>query len=183
MKKIILMAMIAAPIWAGAQTKASDKSESKGTKTETKEVPAPSDKGKEAPASKATVTSPESIFAEIIVTQNAAGGTVIRLDFGRETTTGIDDKELIEKMRVARELTFQTIPDAMTYMNNIGFKLLSSYNMSVNGKDEVHLILEKRMARKGGQKGEGGPERPGAGAKPSGDEKNPAPTPTKPNKK
>lgn len=181
MKKIILMAMIAAPIWAGAQTKASDKSESKGTKTETKEVPAPSDKGKEAPASKAAVTSPESIFAEIIVTQNAAGGTVIRLDFGRETAAGVDDKELIEKMRVARELTFQTIPDAMTYMNNIGFKLLSSYNMSANGKDEVHLILEKRMARKGGQKGEGGPERPGA--KPSSDEKNPAPTPTKPNKK
>jgi len=178
MKKIILMALIAAPIWAGAQT---TKPAEKATgKQETKEITTPT-----SPAGrKSTVTSPESIFAELIVSENQMGGIVIRVDFGRDVLAGIEDKELMMRIKEAREVQFVAVPDALTYMNNMGFKFVTSY-ATTSKTTETHMVLEKRMARKGengkgGQPGAERPERP-EGAKPStgaGDKK-PAPSPVK----
>jgi TfoX/Sxy family transcriptional regulator of competence genes len=179
MKKIILMALIAAPIWAGAQNKTIDK----GTaKPEAKELQTP---GAQV-GSKSTVASPESIFAELIVSENQMGGMVIRIDFGRDALAGVEDKEFMMKIKEARELQFVAVPDALTYMNSIGFKFVTSY-VTTAKSTETHMVLEKRMARKG-DNGKGGPAGNGAerperpeGSKPStgtGDKK-PAPSPTK----
>jgi len=178
MKRIILMALIAAPIWAGAQT--TKPAEKVVGKQETKDLNPP---GSTA-ASKSTVTSPESIFAELIVSENQMGGIVIRVDFGRDVLAGIEDKELMVKIKEAREVQFVAVPDALTYMNSMGFKFVTSYT-TTSKTTETHMVLEKRMARKGdngkgGQPGAERPERP-EGAKPStgtGDKK-PAPSPVK----
>jgi hypothetical protein len=181
MKKIILMALIAAPIWAGAQT---TKPAEKGTgKPEMKEIQtAPAETGK------TSVKSPETIFCEVIISENPMGGQVIRIDFGRDALAGVEDKEFIQKIKEARELQFTSVPDVLTYMNSIGFKFVTSYTAKGASKmDETHMVLEKRMARKG-ENGKGGaqgngaerPERP-EGSKPStgtGDKK-PAPSPVK----
>ena len=176
------MALIAAPIWAGAQT--TKPAEKGGTgKPEMKEIPAaPTETGK------TTVKSPESIFSEIIISENPMGGQVIRIDFGRDALAGVEDKEFIQKVKEARELQFSTVPDVLTYMNSIGFKFVTSYSSKGNGKvDETHMVMEKRMARKG-DNGKGGPAGNGAErperpepSKPStgtGDKK-PAPSPVK----
>ncbi len=178
MKRIILMALIAAPIWAGAQT--TKPAEKVVGKQETKDLTPPS-----SPAgSKSTVTNPESIFAELIVSENQMGGIVIRIDFGRDALAGIEDKELMMKIKDAREIQFVAVPDALTYMNSLGFKFVTSY-VTTSKTSETHMVLEKRMARKGdngkgGQSGAERPERP-EGSKPStgtGDKK-PAPSPSK----
>lgn len=171
------MALIAAPIWAGAQT---TKPAEKATgKPEMKEVPS----GASA-TNKGTVTSPESLFAELIIGENQMGGVVIRIDFGRDALAGVEDKELIMKLKEARELQFVAVPDALTYMNSIGFKFVTSYTAGTKVQ-ETHMVLEKRMARKG-ENGKGGPagaerpERPNA-SKPSTEsgDKKPAPSPSK----
>jgi hypothetical protein len=181
MKKIILMALIAAPIWASAQT--TKPAEKVTTKPEMKEIP-----GTPGEMNKTTVKSPESVFAEIIISENPMGGQVIRIDFGRDALAGVEDKEFVQKIKEARELQFTTVPDVLTYMNSMGFKFITSYAMKGNNKvDETHMVLEKRMARKG-EAGKGGaagngaerPERP-EGSKPStgtGDKK-PSPSPVK----
>ncbi len=170
------MALIAAPIWAGAQT--TKPAEKTTGKPEVKEIPA-------APAgSKSTVTNPESIFAELIVSENQMGGIVIRIDFGRDALAGIEDKELMMKIKDAREIQFVAVPDALTYMNSMGFKFVTSY-ATTSKTTETHMVLEKRMARKGdngkgGQPGAERLERP-EGSKPTtgaGDKK-PAPSPVK----
>ena len=179
MKKIILMALIAAPIWAGAQNKTIDK----GTaKPEPKELQAPATPS----GNKGTVVSPETLFAELIVSENQMGGIVIRIDFGRDALAGVEDKELLMKIREAREIQFVAVTDALTYMNSLGFKYVTSYVTSFKST-ETHMVLEKRMARKG-DNGKGGPAGNGAerperpeGSKPStgtGDKK-PSPSPTK----
>jgi TfoX/Sxy family transcriptional regulator of competence genes len=178
MKKIILMALIAAPIWAGAQT--TKPAEKVTGKQEVKDLTPPSSTA----GSKSTVTSPESIFAELIVSENQMGGIVIRVDFGRDVLAGIEDKELMMKIKEAREIQFVAVPDALTYMNSLGFKFVTSYAIT-SKTTETHMVLEKRMARKGdngkgGQSGAERPERP-EGSKPTtgtGDKK-PAPSPVK----
>jgi hypothetical protein len=69
-------------------------------------------------------------------------------------------------------------------MNSLGFKFVTSYAIT-SKTTETHMVLEKRMARKGdngkgGQSGAERPERP-EGSKPTtgtGDKK-PAPSPVK----
>lgn len=173
------MALIAAPIWAGAQT--TKPAEKVTGKPEMKEIPAtPGESAKTA------VKSPESIFCEVIISENPMGGQVLRVDFGRDALAGVEDKEFLQKVKEARELQFTSVPDILTYMNNMGFKFVTSYALKGTGKmEETHMVLEKRMARKG-DNGKGGPagaerpERPDA-SKPStgtGDKK-PAPSPVK----
>ena len=179
MKKIILMALIAAPIWAGAQT--TKPAEKTTGKPEVKEIPAAP-----AEAGKTSVKSPESIFCEVIISENPMGGQVIRIDFGRDALLGVEDKEFMQKVKESRELQFSSVPDVLTYMSSIGFKFVTSYTAKGNGKvDDTHMVLEKRMARKGdngkgGQPGAERPERPEVSKPTTGaGDKKPAPSPVK----
>ena len=166
MKKVLLMLMLATPFFAMSQDKAAPLT-----------APATQDKA----ASASTV---DAIFGEIILAENPLGGTVIRLEFGKEGMGSIEDKELLATIGEARKMQFSNIPDALFYMNNLGYKFVTSYSISNNKTPETHMVLEKRMGKREGQRPNGATrptERPGTGSKPevndkgASNEKTPAP--------
>lgn len=130
----------------------------------------------------------ESYFCELILADNGIGGTVIKLDFGQESTKGIEDKELIVAMSEARDQKFTNVPDAMAYLSKIGFKFVTSYVTGVPGKGETHMVFEKKSIKRGGRPNEGGMTKPAettpppskpAPAKPVIEDKKPGASPSK----
>lgn len=164
MKKIAMFVMIAAPVAAFSQTRLS------ATQTD-----------KQDPSKKTEMTAatnpetPEVIFGEIIITQNTMGGSVIRLEFGKEGMSSLEDKALIEQIGEARKRQFSNVPDALTFMATLGYKYVSSYTIGEGAKGETHLILEYRIKSKRQERNAGKPvERQNTGEKPVVNDKAPA---------
>jgi len=160
MKKIIILALAALPLFSIAQDKAT--------------ASAPS---KPMVDNKFAIANPEVIFVELIVGTNSAGAQTIKADFGREILSSLSDKELAKQLTEMRTMTFPSMPDAMNYLASQGYKFQQNYQTAdKDGKVDTHFVYEKRMARKQG--GEGGvakprPERPTDGnAKPATDVNN-----------
>ncbi|MCC6599216.1 MAG: hypothetical protein IT223_00915 [Crocinitomicaceae bacterium] len=149
MKKIIGILLFSTPFFFYSQTK--------GT---TATAPAPAAGTREtakAPAgqSKFGVFNPETIYIELIVGETTMG-TSIRVDYGRELLNGLNDKELINQISDLRSASFSSVPDAMNYLTSIGFRYLSSYNVTVNTKSEAHLLFDRRLSRKAANNGQSG---------------------------
>lgn len=137
MKKLILFALAAMPLFAFSQ-----------------------DKGNAAVAppkpneSKFAIANPEVIFVELIVGTNSAGAQTIRADFGREIVAAISDKDLAKQLSEMRTMAFPSVPDAMNYLAAQGYKFQQNYvTWDKEGKGETHIVFEKRMARKQPQDG------------------------------
>ena len=167
MKKVLLMLLLATPFFAMSQDKAAPLT-----------APAAQDKASNA-------SSVDAIFGEIILTENPLGGAVIRLEFGKEGMGSIEDKELLATIGEARKMQFSNIPDALFYMSNLGYKFVTSYSITNGKTPETHMVLEKRMGKREGQRPNGATrpsERPGTGNKPvvndkgATNEKTPAPS-------
>jgi len=164
MKKIIMLAIAALPLFSIAQ----DKEKAAGTTATT---------------AKTSMQNPEVIYMELICGLNNAGGTSIRADFGRDILTSLNDKEAIQQLSDMRSMTFASMPDAMNYLAAQGFKFQQNYETAdKDGKHETHIVYEKRMPRKGqeGANKPTRPERPTEGTKPGTDVK---PTEKTPNAK
>lgn len=158
-KKFVMMCLIAAPFAAFSQAKLSPASDKQESPKKTEMGAPSSDK------------APEALYGEIIITTNNMGGTVIRLEFGKEAMTQLEDKELITAIGEARKRQFTNVPDALTFMNTLGYKYLSSYTFGEGAKGETHLVLENRLNAKKGER----PGRPApTGVKPVVNDKAPA---------
>lgn len=170
MKKILVLAIAALPLFAFAQDK---KETVQGSEVK--------------PSEKPVLSNPENIFIELVVTQGPVG-SVIKADVGRESIASLSDKELVKQLGELRTTSFSNMPDALNFLAGIGFKFQNSYIIyDKDGKPETHLVFEKRINKK--PAGDGAakparPERPAAetkgDAKPSDTkptEKKPAPKP------
>ena len=171
MKKIIVLAIAALPLFAFAQDK---KETVQGSDAKTTEKP--------------VLSNPENIFIELVITQGPVG-SVIKADVGRETLAGLSDKELVKQLGELRTTPFSNMPDALNFLASIGFKYQNSYIVyDKDGKAETHLVFEKRINKKPAGDGSTKPARPERPAvdtkgesKPSDTkptEKKPAPKPT-----
>jgi hypothetical protein len=157
MKKMLILALAALPLFGIAQDK-----EKQGTTTTT--APAKTQENKFA------IENPEVIFVELVVSTAPNGTTAIRADFGREILTALSDKDLVKQLTELRSMSFPSMPDAMNYLANQGFKFQQNYTFSdKDGKQENHFVFEKRMPRKGAADGSAKPNRPERpeGTKPS----------------
>ncbi len=151
MKKIIVLAIAALPLFVMAQ----DKKET---------APTTSTKATEKPA----LNNPEMIFMELVVAQGPTG-TVIKADVGRDIISSLTDKELIKQLNDVRAMTFSNMPDAMNYLASIGFKYQSTYvTYDKDGKADSHLVFEKRIMKRPMPDGGARPPRP---EKPTGESK------------
>jgi hypothetical protein len=163
MKKLIVLAMAALPMFAMAQEK---------EKTADKPAAKPEIQRPVTPG------NPESIFIELIIAQTSVGSK-IKADFGRELLTNVTDKELIQTLSELRNKEFMTMPDAMNALGLEGFKFVTNYTTKdKDNKEEVHMVFEKRMMKKpaGGARPEGRPEPKPAEVRPT-DEKKPTAKP------
>ena len=169
MKKILMIALLCAPFLSFSQTKTPDPA-----KTPTKEG-AGAGPGKTANVPKEY--TPEVIYGELITFENN-GRMSIRMDFGRDVQTNINDKELLAMLENVRETSFTSIPDAINYLASLGFRLINSYNFVNAGRSETHFLFEKRLVKGPGTDNVGGIQRPPANPTP----RDPAvrPTDTKP---
>ena len=165
MKKIILLALFVAPLFAAAQTKNTTVSPDKSTAP----PPVGNYTAKEPVGrSKYAVFNPETFFIELIM-MDMTNGVNIRVDYGRELLTGITDKELVAQLTDLRTAGFNNVPDAMNYLTNIGFRYLDNYTLNVNNKSEMHLIFERHLTKKGGNGVQTTTERPVAPTPPKGE--------------
>lgn len=150
MKKLVVLAMAALPMFAMAQ----EKEKTNTTPTPRPEIQRPN-----------SANGPESIFIELIISQTNLGNK-IKTDFGRELMTNINDKEVVQALSEMRNAEYATMPDAMNALGTQGFKFVTNYTVKdKEGKDEVHMVFEKRMMKKpnaGSGNPEGRPQRPDA---------------------
>jgi hypothetical protein len=156
MKKIIMIAIAALPVFSFAQ----DKERPAATTTPATTQAKPNE-------NKFAIENPEVIYLELVVGTNSAGAQTIKADFGREILSSLADKELAKQLTELRTLAFPSVPDAMNYLANQGYKLQQNYETTDReGKVDTHFLFEKRMARKQ-QAGDGvakpRPERPTEG--------------------
>ncbi|MDZ4751535.1 MAG: hypothetical protein SGI87_07980 [Flavobacteriales bacterium] len=149
MKKILIIALMCAPMLSFAQTKTTD-------------AAAPSGKSTAALPKEYT---PESIFGTLIVFENNAR-TSIRMDFGRELGVSLKDKDLVLQIETLRETQFLSIPDAINFLSSQGYRLVNSFNFTNNGKIETHFLFEKRVTKAPGTGEVGGVQRPPANPAP-----------------
>jgi hypothetical protein len=157
MKKIVILALMVAPFMGFSQAKP---------------VPTEADKKK---SEQFKVSNPEFFYLEVVLTETSVGNS-IRIDFGREQMTSLEDKELMAQLTEMRSTQFTNVPDLTAYLSSIGFKYNASYQTMNGGKNETHLMFEKRMGRKPGSM-QGNAD--GKGAKPAVEPGMP-PTPTTP---
>ena len=164
MKKILVLAIAALPLFAFAQDKKETVQKSDAKTTE-----------------KPVLTNPENIFIELVVTQGPVG-SIIKADVGRESITTLSDKELVKQLGELRTTSFSNMPDALNFLASIGFKYQNSYIVyDKDGKAETHLVFEKRINKKPAGDGTSKPARP---ERPAVDTKGEGkPTDTKPTEK
>jgi hypothetical protein len=146
MKKLVVLAMAALPMFAMAQ----EKEKTNATPPAKPEIQRPN-----------SANGPESIFIELIITQTSVGNK-IKADFGRELMSSLNDKELVQTLSDLRNADYATMPDAMNALAMQGFKFVTNYSVKdKDNKEEVHMVFEKRLMRKpnaGSGKPEGKPE-------------------------
>jgi hypothetical protein len=163
MKKLMILALAAMPFLASAQDKPATTAAAKPQE------------------SKFAVANPETIFLELVIENNAMGGSLIRVDFGRDLLASIQDKELAKQLSELRTANFTNVPDAMNYLASIGFKYSSTYpTFDKDNKTQTHLVFEKRLPRKPNGEGQPKPNRPEvkpADIKPGATDQKPAPKP------
>lgn len=145
MKKFLLVAMMAAPVFGFAQSK-----------PQTQE-------GEKQKAGQFSVANPEAVHLEVIIAETSVGSS-IRVDYGREQLANIQDKDLTAQLTELRSTQISSVPDITAYLSSIGFKYISSYQIVVGGKNETHLMFEKRLGRRA-PNSTGGPDAKG-GARP-----------------
>jgi hypothetical protein len=142
MKKLVVLALAALPMFAMAQEK------------EKTSANAPAKPEVQRPV---TTNNPESVFIELIISQTAVGNKM-KVDFGREIMGSVNDKELVQALSDLRNMDFATMPDALNHLGTQGFKFVTNYTLKdKENKDEVHMVFEKRMMKKPGN-GSGRPE-------------------------
>lgn len=153
MKKFLLLAMLAAPVIGFAQSKPQ------------------AQEGEKQKAGQFSVANPEAVHLEVIIAETSVGSS-IRVDYGREQMNSIQDKDLVAQLTELRSTQLNSMPDLTAYLSSIGFKYVSSYQIMVGGKNETHLMFEKRLGRRA-PNATSGPDAKG-GARP---QVEPAPTP------
>ncbi len=155
MKKIIMIALAALPVFAMAQDK-KEAPQAATTSTKTNDKP--------------VLTNPEAIFIELVITQGPVG-SMIKADVGREVIASLTDKELVKQLGDIRSMQFNNMPDAMNYLSSNGYKYQNTYvTYDKDNKPETHIVFEKRLMKRpssdGGAK-PGKPERPATEMKPA----------------
>src|SRR5262245_37777941 len=99
MKKIMILALAALPVFGMAQDK-----EKAAATTTTTTAAKPEGKGGD---------SPEVIYVELIAGTNSTGAMTLRTDFGRDVLATLTDKELVKQLTDMRTMNFPSMPDAM----------------------------------------------------------------------
>lgn len=157
MKKVLFILLAIAPFAMTAQTKIAPANDQASKEIQMRNAQ------REA-AGKGNIDG-ESMFCELILSDNGVGGLAIRFDFGQESIKGSDDKEFIDALGKAREQKFSNVPDAMVYLNKMGFRFLTSYVNTV-GKSETHMVFEKKIVKRGNRPGDSGLSKPSVEQKP-----------------
>lgn len=150
MKKILLTALVCAPFMLMAQAKPA-----------TTTTPPAKD-----PNQKTMSYTPEAIYSELIISENANKTTNIRFDFGRDVMDLLTDKDLIAHLTELRTMLFTTVADALNYCISKGWKLVTTYQINTSNIHETRLVLEKRITKKPGMEPAGGMQRPNSGQPP-----------------
>lgn len=149
MKKLMFLAMMAAPVVTFAQEKKDGKEADKKVSVQQN-----AGQGEDFQKSGLNVGASESMFMELILTESQ-NGTLIRADFGREILSNCQDKELVGALTEFRTLQLTNVPDAMAHLNSLGFKLTNSYETHRGDKTDTHLVFEKRNnSKRPGQEGQ-----------------------------
>jgi hypothetical protein len=156
MKKLLMLALFAAPLFSFAQEKT--------TTTKKEELSATATTKPDGADNKLTVANPEQIFVELIVMDYKMTNT-LRVEFGRDVAQNIQDKEVMEQLMALRKAPFSSVADAMTYFASIGYKYVMDYETSGEPGHETHIVFEKKLNRKNQGQGQEG-ARPNTGVKP-----------------
>jgi hypothetical protein len=141
MKKLILAILLIAPLAIFGQKKG-------GQNQPVRPLP---------PNPKNAVANPEVIFMELILIE-VQGNFSIRPDVGRDNMANVEDKELVAQIAEMRQRVFTNVPDAMTYLQGMGFNYVDNYKLTRNDKEETHLMFEKKLIRKAPKMPTGKPE-------------------------
>lgn len=168
MKKLMMILLLAAPVALLAQ----------GTKPATPAQPGkPGEPGKEGAR-----FVPESVFADIIVVTTNSNGNVntnIRVDFGKEIYDLLTDKDLLQQITAIRSMNFSSVPDAVNYLNSVGFRFVTNYTTNGSLGTDTHILMEKRIVKRG-QDPSSTPQRPPQGMEQPGTRPAENPTPQRP---
>jgi hypothetical protein len=152
MKKLLIAALISAPLVGFTQGKTPTTPPATG-----KESPAAT---KEDPESKALVYKPENLYADIVITSIPNRGLSVRMDFGRDLVVNLEDKELIAEITMLKQIPFPTIPDALNYLSSKGWHQVTQYTVTTQSGTETRLVVEKRISKRFGDTGTSSPQRP-----------------------
>lgn len=141
MKKLILAALICAPLFFQAQTRPAS------PMTAAKEPAKEPGEGLRY--------NVETLFCELIVAETQNKMT-IRVDIGKDLMANLTDKESIAQIEQLRSIQFTSVADALNFMGNGGWKMGNSYLLNRATTTETHIVMEKRLARKPGGDAQGG---------------------------
>jgi hypothetical protein len=143
MKKLLILALISAPLFGFSQTKP----------TSTAGSPTAPTKDKEDPESKTLVYKPETIYADIVITSVPNRPPSIRMDFGRDVMSNLTDKEIISEITMLKQLPFPTVPDALNFLASKGWHQTTQYTVTTPNGTETRLVVEKKIAKRPGDPG------------------------------
>ncbi|MBL7941299.1 MAG: hypothetical protein JNM00_00945 [Flavobacteriales bacterium] len=142
MKKLLLTALICAPVIFQAQTK-----------------PAVTPAAKDPAQKESPRYNVETMYSELIIAENQ-NKISLRLDFGQDLMTNLTDKESIAQIEQMRTMQFTSVADVLNYAASAGWKMTNSYSLNRATGSETHIVLEKRLMRKPGADGKGGVQPP-----------------------
>ncbi|MCB0762652.1 MAG: hypothetical protein KDC12_14080 [Flavobacteriales bacterium] len=133
MKRLILLALICAPMFMAAQGR--DTGASKP----------------QADVSTVDYSGNRAIYAEVVVT-TGQGVASARLEFGTDYKEIITNKEDVVKLEALKAKRYGSAIDALNALNSMGFKVVTSFTVDTRQGTEAHIILEKPNLPAGGVK-------------------------------
>jgi hypothetical protein len=149
MKKMILLLGLLVPAAVWAQTKTPGQEPKKSLP-----LPIARDAGK--------------LYMQLVLAETTSGSTSIRMDFGRDQLRAISDKDFLTLVEESSSYVVNSVPDAMNYLNSIGFQYVDSYPVSFRDRSETRLISKRKSNARYPRAARKCPRRGGAQDRPPG---------------
>ncbi|NNE55005.1 MAG: hypothetical protein HKN32_03220 [Flavobacteriales bacterium] len=144
MKRVAILLLLCAPFMMQAQDIRKAGQKTKTTKTDTKsktDTKAKTSEEKVAPEQvDKSLMANDNVYIELVVSSGNAGAN-IKLDLG-EYKMVVKDKNLAVALESARAKRYTSAAQALNQLDQLGFEVASTYNLTVRGAQEVHMILK-----------------------------------------
>ena len=97
-----------------------------------------------APATTAPAATRTEEYCMVLVTAKMLSNKVtITIDFGQERRFFADNRYRDEEGKVQ---TFNSVIDALNYMNSQGWEFVNAYAITVNGLNVYHYVMKRKVS-------------------------------------